>query len=127
MAFAYVKPSAPLPPPLLVTTMGCSTNLCLVMMLWTARAKLSVPPPGPAVAMNSIGLTGWQAAFAAPARALGRAEGGAGEFRLYIHLTLPLIRFHRVCFLVVCFLRQLTSSCTTLAAAVATAPSSWSA
>src|ERR1700730_6444892 len=52
--------------------MGCSINLCFVMMLWTARAKLSVPPPGPAVAMNSIGLTGCHAASAAPDRPTAR-------------------------------------------------------
>ena len=38
------------------------------MMLWTARARLSVPPPGPAVATNSIGLCGCQAAAAGSAQ-----------------------------------------------------------
>src|ERR1700694_812916 len=80
MALAYVKPSAPLPPPLLVTTIGCSTSLCLVMMLWTARAKLSVPPPGPAVATNSIGLTGCQAASAAPDTQIARPQAIAANF-----------------------------------------------
>src|ERR1700737_466969 len=80
MALAYVKPSAPLPPPLLVTTVGCSTSLCLVMMLWTARAKLSVPPPGPAVATNSIGLTGCQAASAAPDTQIARPQAMAANF-----------------------------------------------
>jgi hypothetical protein len=43
-------------------------------MLWTARAKLSVPPPGPAVAMNSIGFVGCQAAFAAADKQLARPK-----------------------------------------------------
>src|SRR5690349_6344578 len=34
------------------------------MMFCTARARLSVPPPGPAVATNSIGFCGCQAAAA---------------------------------------------------------------
>src|SRR5439155_20489853 len=34
------------------------------MMFCTARAMLSVPPPGPAVATNSIGFCGCQAAHA---------------------------------------------------------------
>src|SRR5262245_33656574 len=57
----YVYPSAPLPPPLLTTTIGCSVNLYFVIMLCTVRAMLSVPPPGPAVAMNSSGFVGCQA------------------------------------------------------------------
>src|SRR5690349_19200532 len=43
---------------------GCWSSLCLVMMLWTVRARLSVPPPGPAVATNSIDLVGFHSACA---------------------------------------------------------------
>src|SRR5215208_5180266 len=39
-------------------------SLCLVMMLWIVRARLSVPPPGPAVAMNSSGFVGFHSAAA---------------------------------------------------------------
>jgi hypothetical protein len=46
---------------------GWSSSLCLVMMLWTVRARLSVPPPGPAVATNSTDLVGFHSACAAPA------------------------------------------------------------
>src|ERR1700730_8203271 len=91
MALAYVKPSAPLPPPLLVTTIGCSISLCLVMMLWTARAKLSVPPPGPAVAMNSIGLTGCHAAFAGPETQVARPKAIAVSFGPALILSAPVI------------------------------------
>src|SRR5882757_4647433 len=41
-----------------MTTIGWSTSLFFTIAACTARAKLSVPPPGPAVAMNSIGLVG---------------------------------------------------------------------
>src|SRR3981081_4180730 len=60
--------------------MGCSISLCLVMMLWTARAKLSVPPPGPAVATNSIGLAGLPAAAAAPDTQIARPQTVAANF-----------------------------------------------
>jgi hypothetical protein len=32
------------------------------MMVWIVRAMMSVPPPGPAVATNSIGFVGCHAA-----------------------------------------------------------------
>src|SRR5712675_343164 len=67
--------------------MGCSISLCFVMMLWTARAKLSVPPPGPAVAMNSIGLTGCQAAFAAPGRQAARPKAITANFGFTVILS----------------------------------------
>src|SRR6266403_19279 len=54
------------------------------MMLWTARARLSVPPPGPAVATNSIGLCGCQAACAgtAPAPTSRIAASGSNDLKL---------------------------------------------
>src|SRR5260370_4107268 len=50
------------------------------MMLRPARAKLSVPPPGPAVAMNSIGFAGCHAACAAPDRPMTRPQVIAANF-----------------------------------------------
>src|SRR6476620_5614579 len=73
--------------------MGCSTNLCLVMMLWTARAKLSVPPPGPAVAMNSIGFAGCHAACAAPDRPMTRPQVIAANFAFADILVPPIVFF----------------------------------
>src|SRR6266481_3764576 len=52
------------------------------MMLWTARARLSVPPPGPAVATNSIGLCGCQAACAGTAPASRIAANGSNDLEL---------------------------------------------
>src|SRR6266404_4907535 len=52
------------------------------MMLWTARARLSVPPPGPAVATNSIGLCGCQAACAGTAPASRIAASGSNDLEL---------------------------------------------
>src|ERR1700722_1559829 len=76
--------------------MGCSTNLCLVMMLWTARAKLSVPPPGPAVAMNSIGFAGCQAALAAPDMQVARPTAIAASFGVAVILSSLVFCFRRV-------------------------------
>src|SRR5712671_4012140 len=49
-------------------------------MAWTVRARLSVPPPGPAVAMNSIGLAGRHSAATAwadmSAKALAKSTLG---------------------------------------------------
>jgi hypothetical protein len=59
----------------------------LVMMAWTARAKLSVPPPGPAVAMNSIGLTGCQAALAAPGAQAASAKAIAASFGVTVIMS----------------------------------------
>src|SRR5438876_9130339 len=47
------------------------------MMFCTARARLSVPPPGPAVATNSIGLCGCQAACAGTAPTSMMAAAGS--------------------------------------------------
>src|SRR3982750_4729139 len=60
----YCQPSAPLPPDLFTTTIGTFAKLCFCMAFWTVRAKMSVPPPGPAVATNSIGLDGSPASAA---------------------------------------------------------------
>jgi hypothetical protein len=51
-----------------------------VMMFCTARARLSFPPPGPAVATNSIGLSGCQAAEAGlkPVSAIADTNSKAG-------------------------------------------------
>src|SRR5471032_3222912 len=73
--------------------MGCSTSLYFVMMLWTARAKLSVPPPGPAVAINSIGLTGCHAAFAAPDQPIARPQAIAENFDFRDTRVLPMSLF----------------------------------
>src|SRR5689334_23312610 len=62
--FSYCQPSAPLPPDLFTTTIGTCTSLFFWIADWTVRAKMSVPPPGPAVAMNSMGLVGSQASAA---------------------------------------------------------------
>ena len=63
-----------LPPPLLVTMIGCGDSLYLPTMAWTTRAKLSVPPPGPEVTTNSMGLVGCQACAAVRLASVKAAE-----------------------------------------------------
>src|SRR6478672_9318252 len=68
--FTSRKPSAPAPPPLLTTTMGCFMRLCFAITDWMKRAIWSAPPPVPAGTMNSTVLVGSQAwAWGAAARA----------------------------------------------------------
>ena len=43
------------------TTIGWETRLCFWMIVWIVRAKMSVPPPAPAVTTNSIGFDGVKA------------------------------------------------------------------
>src|SRR3954464_3216198 len=98
--------------------MDCSTSLCFVMMLWTARAKLSVPPPGPAVAMNSIGFAGCQAALTAPGPQIARAQPNAANFGIRdIGFSLEL--FLEIVWFVIAGFCQLTLSGTRSAAAIA--------
>src|SRR5260221_613234 len=59
--FTSRKPSAPAPPGLFTTTIGCFIRLCLATMPWMNRAIWSAPPPGPAGTMNSTVLLGSQA------------------------------------------------------------------
>src|SRR5258706_2690518 len=59
--FTSRKPSAPAPPPLLTTTIGCFMRLCLATIDWIRRAIWSAPPPVPAGTMNSTVLLGSQA------------------------------------------------------------------
>src|SRR5258706_10427847 len=56
--FTSRKPSAPAPPPLLTTTIGCFMRLCLATIDWMRRAIWSAPPPVPAGTMNSTVLLG---------------------------------------------------------------------
>src|SRR5213078_5396573 len=58
--FTSRKPSAPAPPDLLTTTIGCFIRLCLATMPWMARAIWSAPPPVPAGTLNSTVLVGSQ-------------------------------------------------------------------
>src|SRR5579884_1027776 len=60
-------------------------NLYFVMMPCTVRARISVPPPGPAVATNSIGFVGFHAACA------GAAAHKAAKPAQTIHLVIELI------------------------------------
>ena len=55
------KPSAPAPPALLTTMMGCFIRLFLATTPWMKRAIWSAPPPLPAGTTNSTGLVGSQA------------------------------------------------------------------
>jgi hypothetical protein len=61
-----MKPSAPAPADLLMTTKGLGESLCLVMIGAMNRAITSAPPPAPAGMMNSTGFVGCQEAFAVP-------------------------------------------------------------
>ena len=88
------KPSAPAPPPLLTTTIGCFIRLFLAITLWTKRAIWSAPPPVPAGTTNSTVLVGVHAcactgaattdSATAPAASMERNNGerrGAGARR----------------------------------------------
>ena len=55
------KPSAPAPPDLLTTMIGCLLRLFFATTPWMKRAIWSAPPPVPAGTTNSIGLAGSQA------------------------------------------------------------------
>src|SRR5690554_33291 len=57
----YRKPSAPAPPDLLTTTIGCFIRSFLTMTPWMKRAIWSAPPPLPAGTIHSTGLVGSQA------------------------------------------------------------------
>jgi hypothetical protein len=52
------KPSAPAPPALLTTRMGCLISLFFATAAWMKRAIWSAPPPGPAGTTSSTGLVG---------------------------------------------------------------------
>ena len=58
------KPSAPAPPALFTTTIGCRISPCLETMPWMTRAIWSAPPPVPAGTMNWTGRVGSQARWA---------------------------------------------------------------
>src|SRR5690554_1934049 len=62
---ANTNASVPPPPPLFETMTLDGASLYFCTTAWTTRANWSVPPPGPAVAMNSSGLVGCHAAKAA--------------------------------------------------------------
>src|SRR5882762_2390364 len=63
-SFTSRNPSAPAPPALLMTTIGCFISLFLAMMPCTTRAIWSAPPPVPAGTTNSTVFVGSQAANA---------------------------------------------------------------
>ncbi len=63
-SFTSRNPSAPAPPALLMTIMGCFMSLFFAMMPWITRAIWSAPPPVPAGTMNSTVFVGSQAANA---------------------------------------------------------------
>src|SRR5579864_4710992 len=67
---------------------GWSVSLYFVMMFCTARARLSVPPPGPAVATNSIGFCGCQAACAGAEATYAMAAVDSRNADLFI-VSLP--------------------------------------
>ena len=73
--FTSKKPSAPAPPDLLTTMMGCALSLFLATTPWIKRAIWSAPPPVPAGTTNSMGLVGSQAW--AGAKKLARASSTA--------------------------------------------------
>src|SRR3990167_8160907 len=68
------KPSAPAPPDLLTTTIGCAVSLFFAATPWMKRAIWSAPPPVPAGTTNSIGLLGSQADAATLAQAAATAS-----------------------------------------------------
>ena len=73
--FTSRKPSAPAPPDLLTTMIGCFIRLCLAMTPCRKRAIWSAPPPVPAGTTNSTGLVGSHAAYAPS----GGERGGQRE------------------------------------------------
>ncbi|MNG14272.1 hypothetical protein D3C84_980100 [compost metagenome] len=54
------KASAPLPPPLFITTVFTSSSLCWLMIDWISRPSWSVPPPGPPATTISTFFSGCQ-------------------------------------------------------------------
>ena len=70
------------------TTIGWSISLCLLMIDWIMRAKLSVPPPAPEVTTNSTGLVGCQA-WAVPAAPITMAPASAAVMLKLFMRCLP--------------------------------------
>src|SRR4051812_13835601 len=61
--------TAPLPPGLLITLMRTGTSFSFSIMVTMARARRSLPPPGPVCTMRSTGLVGFHCAIAGNANA----------------------------------------------------------
>ena len=71
--FTSRNPSAPAPPDLFTTMMGCEVSLFLAATPWIKRAIWSAPPPVPAGTTNSMGLVGSHAKAGAIAAASASA------------------------------------------------------
>ena len=80
--FTYMKPSAPAPADLLMTTKGLGDSLCLEMIGEMNRAITSAPPPAPAGMMNSTGIFGSQA-FAVPIEVITSAKEHATTIKIF--------------------------------------------
>src|SRR6185369_7375480 len=91
-SFIARKPSAPAPPGLLTTIIGCFIRLFLVMTPCSRRAIWSAPPPVPAGTMNSTGLVGSQAIAgigAASAHAATASAAIDGDAQIFVSIVIP--------------------------------------
>src|SRR5690349_19688769 len=83
-ALAAIRPSVPAPPLLLVTTTGTGISLYFCTTDCTTRANWSVPPPGPAVTMNSTGRVGFHSAAKAGSTQAARPSAAASFLGLML-------------------------------------------